>query len=113
MTAAELKARYTQEDADRLDADARAVYATAPGRRLLMHLISIAGVYRSTSVSATMEQLAMAAGAREIGIKLIYLCNHACPQSILLATQERLDEQTARNAAIRDAELKQKENRHV
>lgn len=112
-TPSELKARYTQEDAERLDADARAVFATPAGRRLLMHIVSISGVYRSTSNDATHQTLALAAGAREIGLKLIYLCNHACPHSILQATEERLAEQLHRNAALRDAEKTQKENRHV
>lgn len=106
-TANEMKRRWVEEDRARRLADMSALLSSDGGRRLLMHLVTLAGVYRK-SEATTEAGLAYEAARRDMGLEVISLGNAAAPQMVIAAMMERSREMSDRAAQIRQAEQQEK-----
>ena len=110
MTDNELKHSFIREDDARRAADLRDLLSRPEGRRILMHLVTASGIYR-TSDDCAADRLAYAAGRRDIGLEFLSSCNRADPKAVAAAHAERentLAERAARLAAVRQNQPKDK-----
>lgn len=105
----DLKTGWYERDSERRLADMSALLAEPGGRRMIMHLVTLSGVYRKSQ--ATSEAgLAYEAARRDMGLDIIAMCNAAAPQMVLLAMQERTAELSERAEQMREAVEAEKRN---
>ena len=98
----ELKTAWRLEDEATRRSDVRAILATPGGRRFLMHLITVSGVYQPfTDLSP--HDLARNAGRRDLGLAIISIANHADSAAVLTATRERNALLSSRNTIMEQA----------
>ncbi len=102
MTANDLKNKWRREDEDQRRSDLRYILSTPSGRRFVMHLITISGVY-SMFRCLNPHDMAVASGRRDMGLDIISQANHADSEAVLRATAERNDLIALRNTQIDNA----------
>lgn len=90
MNLNDIKALHKSQDAAQLGDDMRKLLADPSGRRLLMRLVTMSGVYR-TSTGRTDLELAYEASRRDLGLEILSVANRANPQAVVQATSERSD----------------------
>lgn len=103
MTENELKYQLIREDDARRAADLKDLLSRPEGRRILMHLVTASGIYR-TSEDCSQDRLAYLAGRRDIGLEFLSACNRADSRAVAAAHSERetmLSERASRLAALR------------
>lgn len=88
MTASEIRTAQRRRDIDLAEADMRALLAAPTGRRILMRLITMSGIYRSTSAASDIG-LAHEAGRRDFGLEILAAANRADAGGVLDAMRER------------------------
>ena len=88
MTISDIKADQRRRDIDLAEADMRQMLSTPTGRRILMRIVTMAGVYRPTSASSDIG-LAHEAGRRDLGLEILAAANRADPKSVVTAYAER------------------------
>lgn len=99
MTTAEIKTNQRRRDIDLAEADMRQMLSAPTGRRLLMRIVTLAGVYRSTSASSDIG-LAHEAGRRDLGLEILAAANRADPGAVIAAYAERHETIQARLAEV-------------
>jgi hypothetical protein len=83
-------ARYREEDKRQMRDDARKVLSTPEGRRLLMAVIGIGGVYAPVGpCGGSPVELAYATARRDAASDLLAFCNGASRENVQLAAEER------------------------
>ena len=100
MTISDIKADQRRRDIDLAEADMRQMLSTPTGRRILMRIVTMAGVYRSTSASSDIG-LAHEAGRRDLGLEILAAANRADPGAVIAAYAERHETIQARLAEVK------------
>lgn len=91
--------RYREEDRHQLREDAQTVLATPQGRRLIMAIVAMGGVYAPMGPEST----AYDCGRRDAAAELLAHANRAARLMVQLAAQERTELCARREASIETA----------
>ena len=108
MTENDLKRQWQDGDNDQRMADYKELLSTPGGRRVVMHLITMTGVYRTTQAN-TETGLAYEAARRDVGLSVISLCNRADAEGVIVAMRERNALMDARETERQILNQKQKQ----
>jgi len=103
--------KFRDDDKRQMRDDAQKVLATPEGRRLLMAMINISGVYAPMGVcGGSPFELAYAGGRRDAAADLLAFCNSATRENVQLAATERTQLMTKRE---QEANTLRKEEKHA
>ena len=94
----EVVERWQRQDDKRLNDDITWLLRNKEGRRILLWLNSLTGIYASVS---SLEHLEYVIGRREVGLEILAKANLLAPEMVALATNERSTEIAERNEEIR------------
>lgn len=82
-----LARRFHEDDKRQMREDARAVLATPEGRRLLMAIIGLGGIYAPLGREGDRYD----SGRRDAAAELLAFCNSAARELVARASQERTE----------------------
>ena len=95
----EMLERHQDADLKRLERDIKWLLDSSAGRRILLWLNSITGIYQQS----TLEHLEYQCGKRDIGLQILAKANEVAPSKVSQAIAERSLEVAERNEELRIA----------
>lgn len=102
-------ARFREDDKRTLRDDVRRVLSTPEGRRVLMAIIGLGGVYAPTGLrGGSAVDLAYDTGRRDAAAELLSACNGTARELVQLAAEERTKLQLQRERSICDTRKEEK-----
>lgn len=96
--------RHHEDDKRQLREDARRILSTPEGRRIIVAVFGIGGLYAETgSCGGSPVEIAYKAGGRDKVAQLLTFCNSVARDNVLLAMRERSELSTKREQEIEQA----------